>query len=64
MGGAPVWNETLDKLNAAGKRIATNECELVEARGKIAKLEQALTTAEAEAREAQRAVVRVVMGRA
>jgi hypothetical protein len=60
MGGAPVWNETLDKLNAAGKRIASDEYELVEARGKIAKLEQALAAAEkaraaaeAEAREAQ-----------
>lgn len=68
MSAAPVWNETLDKLNAAGKRIATHECELVEARGKIAKLqeelataEKARTAAEVEAREAQRAVVRVVM---
>ena len=71
MGAAPVWNETLDKLNAASKRIATHECELVQARGKIAKLheelaaaEKARAAAEAEAREAQRAVVRVVMGRA
>jgi hypothetical protein len=65
---APVWSDTLDKLNAAGKRVASAECELGEARGKIAKLEEKLAAAEAaraaaeaEAKEAHRAVVRVIL---